>query len=133
MQARLVWVAFAWIAALVGLAAALHGSGSSRPPRPFAATALARSINETQPMAGRRWQWTATSATSASREMVVHVEAFDVARARQIAAAIVEPRRAQFDDILVYVHRVGGSADLAARRVEWTPRAGYEEMVYSTK
>ena len=43
MQARLVWVAFAWIAALVGLAAALHGSGSTRPPRPFAASALARS------------------------------------------------------------------------------------------
>ena len=130
MQARLVWVAFAWIAALVGLAAALHGSGSSRPPRPFAATALARSINETQPMAGRRWQWTATSATAAMREMVVHVEAFDVSHARQIAAAIVEPRRSQFDDILVYVHRVGGSASLAARRVEWTPRGGYEEIVY---
>lgn len=131
MQARLVWVAFAWIAALVGLAAALHGSGSTRPPRPFAASALARSINDGQPMAGRRWQWTATSATSAQREMVVHVEAFDVAHARQIAALIVEPRRTRFDDILVYVHRVGGSAALAARRVEWTPRGGYEEIVYS--
>jgi hypothetical protein len=42
----------------------------------------------------------------------------------------VEPRRAQFDDILVYVHRVGESAALAARRVEWTPRGGYEEIVY---
>jgi hypothetical protein len=130
MQARLVWVAFAWFAALVGLAAALHGSGSSRPPRPFAANDLARSINDNQPMAGRRWQWTATTATSAVREMVVHVEAFDVSQARQIAAIIVEPRRAQFDDILVYVHRVGGTAELAARRVEWTPRGGYEEIVY---
>jgi hypothetical protein len=131
MQARLVWVAFAWIAALVGLAAALHGSGSSRPPRPFAVNALARSINDTQPMAGRRWQWTATSATSAMRELVVHVEAFDPRQSRQIAAAIIEPRRAQFDDILVYVHRVGGSAAMAARRIEWTPRGGYEEIVYS--
>ena len=50
--------------------------------------------------------------------------------ARQIAAAIVEPRRTHFDDILVYVHRVGGSADLAPRRVEWTPRGGYVEIVY---
>jgi hypothetical protein len=131
MQARLVWVAFAWIAALVGLAAAMHGSGSSRPPRPFAANALARSINDAQPMAGRRWQWTATGATSALREMVVHVEAFDVTRAHQIATAIVEPRRAQFDDILVYVHRVGGSNALAARRVEWTARGGYEVIVYA--
>ena len=129
MQARLVWVAFAWVAALVGLAAVLYGSGSPR-PRPRAANALARSINDAQPMAGRRWQWTATSATSARREMVVHVEAFDVSKAGQIAATIVEPRRAQFDDILVYVHRVGDGAGLAARRVEWTPRGGYEEIVY---
>ncbi|HEV8393059.1 MAG TPA: hypothetical protein VGQ37_02245 [Vicinamibacterales bacterium] len=132
MQARLVWVAFAWLAALVGLAAVLYGSGSSR-PRPLAANALARSINDAQPMAGRRWQWTATSATSARREMVVQVEAFDVRQARQIATSIVEPRRGQFDDILVYVHHVGGSAALAARRVEWTPRGGYEEVVYSTR
>jgi hypothetical protein len=130
MQARLVWVAFAWFAALVGLAAALHGSGSNHPPRPPAANALARSINDAQPMASRRWQWTATSAASALREMVVHVEAFDVTQARQIAAAIVEPRRAKFDVILIYVHRVGRSADMAARRVEWSPRGGYEEIVY---
>jgi hypothetical protein len=131
MQARLVWVAFAWIAALVGLAAAFQGSGSSRPPRPFATDALSRSINDAQPMTGRRWHWTATSAVSAMRGMVVHVEAFDVSQARPIAAAIVEPRREQFDDIIVYVHRVGGSRDMAARRVEWTPRGGYEEIVYA--
>lgn len=131
MPIRLAWIALAWIAALVGLAAAMHGSGSSRPPRPFAANALTRSINDAQPMAGRRWQWTATSAQSAMREMVVHVEAFDVTQARQIATAIAEPRRAQFDDILVYVHRVGGSHEMAARRVEWTPRGGYVEIVYA--
>jgi hypothetical protein len=125
-----VWVAFAWIAALVGLAAAFHGSGSSHPPRPLASNALARSINDAQPTAGRRWQWTATSATSAMGALVVQVEALDVAHARQIAAAIVEPRRARFDDILVYVHRVGGGRDMAARRVEWTPRGGYVEIVY---
>jgi hypothetical protein len=130
MQARLVWVAFAWLAALVGLAAALYGSGSRHPPRPVATDAFARSINEAQPMASRRWQWSATAATAAMRELVVHVEAFDTAQARQIAMAIVEPRRTRYDDILVYVHRVGGSQDLAARRVEWTPRGGYEEIVY---
>lgn len=130
MPSRLVWIALAWIAALVGLAAAMQGSGSTHPQRPFVTGALARSINDAQPMAGRRWQWTATSATSAMRELVVHVEAFDVEQARQIAAAIVEPRRTKFDDILVYVHRVGGSRDMAARRVEWTPRRGYEEIIY---
>jgi hypothetical protein len=130
VPSRLVWIAFAWIAALVGLAAAMQGSGSTRQSRPLAANALARSINDAQTMAGRRWQWTATSATSAMGALVVHVEAFDAGQARQIAAAIVEPRRTKFDDILVYVHRVGGSRDMAARRVEWTPRRGYEEIVY---
>ena len=130
MPIRLAWIAFTWIAALVGLAAAMQGSGSTRQPRPLAANAVARSINDAQPMAGRRWQWTATSATSAMGALVVHVEAFDVSQARQIAATIVEPRRTKFDDILVYVHRVGGSRDMAARRVEWTPRGGYEEIVY---
>jgi hypothetical protein len=67
------------------------------------------------------------------RALVVHVEAMDTTQARQIAIAIVEPRRAEFDDILVYVHRVGGSRELAARRVEWTPRGGYEEIVYPAR
>jgi hypothetical protein len=130
MPMRIAWIVFAWVAALVGLAAAMHGSASP-PPRPLVTTALARSINAAQPMAGRRrWQWTATSAQSAMRGMVVHVEAFDVTQARQIAAAIVEPRRSRFDVILVYVHHVGRSADMAARRVEWSPRRGYEEIVY---
>jgi hypothetical protein len=128
---RLARIVFAWTAALVGLAAAFHGCGSPHPQRPFVTDGLARSINDAQPMAGRRWQWTATSATSAPRELVVHVEAFDAAHARQIAAAIVEPRRARYDDILVYVYRVGGSREMAARRVEWTPRGGYDEIVYS--
>jgi hypothetical protein len=130
VNARLAWIALAWMAALVGLAAAFQGAGSSRPPRPITVNALARSINDAQPMAGRRWQWTATSATSADGALVVKVEAFDAAQARQIAAAIVEPRRARYDDILVYVHRVGGGQEIAARRVEWTPRGGYEEIIY---
>jgi hypothetical protein len=127
---RLAWIAFAWFAVLVGLAAALYTSGPRRPPRPIATDALARDINAAQEVSDRRWQWSVRSTTSAMRGMVVTVEAFDVAHARQIAASIVEPRRAQFDEILVYVHRVGGSRDLAARRVEWTPRGGYVEIIY---
>jgi hypothetical protein len=131
VNARLLWVACAWIAALVGLAAALYGSGSRRPPRPAATDALARAINGAQHVSDRRWEWSVTSTTSAMRSMVVNVEAFDTSEARRIAATIVEPRRARFDTILIYVHRVGGSHDLAARRVEWSPRDGYVEIVYS--
>jgi hypothetical protein len=128
---RLVWVAFAWLAALVGLAAALYGSGPRRPPRPFATDALARSINAAQQVSDRRWQWSVTSTKHAMRGMVVNVDAFDVNGARHIAETIVEPRRSKFDDILVYVHHAGRSGDLPARRVEWSRRDGYVEIVYS--
>lgn len=130
MTGRLVWVAFAWLAALVGLAAALYGSGPRRPPRPFATDTVARSINTAQQVSDRRWQWSVTSTKSAMRGMVVRVEAFDVGGARHIAETIVEPRRARFDDILVYVHRVGDDGDLPARSVEWSRRDGYVETRY---
>jgi hypothetical protein len=65
--------------------------------------------------------------------MVVRVEALNVDAAREIAESIVEPRRGAFDDILVYVHRLGEGRELAARRVEWTPRGGYVETRYSDR
>jgi hypothetical protein len=133
VNARLVWVAFAWLAALVGLAAVLYGSGSRRPPRPAATDTLARSINAAQQVPDRRWQWSVTSTKSAMHGLVVNVEAFDVTGARTIAESIIEPRRGSFDVILVYVHRVGGTGDLAARRVEWSPRDGYVEISYSSR
>jgi len=133
VNARLVWVAFAWFAALVGLAAALYGSGSRRPPRPFTTDALARTINAAQQVPERRWQWSATSAKSAMRGMVVNVEAFDTSDARRIALTIVEPRRDRFDVILIYVRRVGDSASLPVRAVEWSRRDGYVETRYSEK
>ena len=132
MNGRLVAVAFVWFAALlVGLAAVLYGSGSRRPSRPPTTDTLARAINTAQQVPDHRWQWSATSTKSAMHGLVVNVEAFDVASARHVAETIVEPRRDRFDEILVYVHRVGRSADLAARRVEWSRRDGYEEIVYS--
>lgn len=130
MITRLVWVAFAWLAALGLFAAALHWSGSARPPRPAATSWLARSINDAQRTTNTTWRWSATHTTSAQRAMVVTVEAFNVEDARGIAETIVEPRRAQFDEILVYVKRVGRGTELAPRRVEWTPRDGYVETRY---
>ena len=130
MNGRLVWVAFAWFAALVGLAAALYSSGPRRPPRPFATDTVARGINAAQQVSDRRWQWSVTSTKSAMRGMVVNVDAFDVKGARHIAETIVEPRRARFDDILVYVHHAGSSRDLPARSVEWSRRDGYVETRY---
>jgi hypothetical protein len=132
VNARLVWVAFVWFAALlVGLAAVFYGSGSRRPPRPPATDTLARSINTAQQVPDRRWQWSVTSTKSAMHGLVVNVETFDVAGARHIAETIVEPRRDRFDVVLVYVHRVGRSGELAARRVEWSRRDGYVEVRYS--
>ena len=99
----------------MGLAAALLRLAHGGRRGPFATDTLAHSINAAQQVSDRRWQWSVTSTKSAMRGMVVRVEAFDVRGARHIAETIVEPRRGRFDDILVYVHRVGDSDDLPAR------------------
>ena len=117
----------------MGLAAALYTSGPRRPPRPIATDTVARGINAAQQVSDRRWQWSVTSTKSATRVMVVNVDAFDVSGARHIAETIVEPRRAKFDVILVYVHHVGASRDLPARSVEWSRRDGYVETRYPEK
>ena len=64
------------------------------------------------------------------RGMVVNVDAFDVNGARHIAETIVEPRRAKFDVILVYVTASAAAASLPARSVEWSRRDGYVETRY---
>jgi len=128
--ARLVLGAVAWFAALGLFAAGLQWSGQRHPPRPFATTDLARAINAAQHMSDSAWRWSATSTKTAMRGMVVDVDALRVEDAAAIARSIVEPRQAQFDVVLVYVHRVGARKELPARRVEWSRRDGYVEISY---
>ena len=57
------------------------------------------------------------------------VVARQVSDAVPIAAAIVEPVRYQYDEVLVYVRGPGERGQPAVRRVQWTPAAGYAELI----
>ena len=85
------------------------------------------------PRAGTRYPgWTVTRAYSAHHMMVVEVEAEQAADSSTIAAQLVEPLKNRYDEVLIYVRAPGQRVnDLAARRVQWTRRAGYVESVYA--
>ena len=63
--------------------------------------------------------------------MVVEVEARRLEDARAIAEQIVEPVRIRgYEEVLVYVHGPDGGIDAPMRRVQWTRKGGFVEMVY---
>ena len=96
---------------------------------PASASGLARELNQKSHSApgSRLAGWRVTDATSVRNVMVVKVDAAQPAQARQIAIQIVEPVRQQYDEVLIYLHRPGASS--AARRIQWSPRGGYIEML----
>jgi hypothetical protein len=85
------------------------------------------------PRAGERYPgWTVSRAYSGHHMMVVEVEAERVTDASKIAAQVVEPLKARYDEVLIYIRSPHQRADdLAARRIQWTPRGGYVETIYS--
>jgi len=131
------WLAFgavAWLAVLALFAAVLQWRPNARAtPADTAATAVTRALRNAAPThaAGRMPAWTVVKATSAHHVMVVEVEAQRPEQARQIAVQIVEPVRSRYEEILVYVSTPGSSGELPARRVQWTPRGGYVETVFT--
>jgi hypothetical protein len=133
------WVvlfALAWLAVFAIFGAALHWSSryvARATPAAKAATALTRALNHVERggSGGRMPAWTVTSATSAHHVMVVEVETERLDEARSIAIQIVEPLRDRYEEVLLYVRRPGTSQELAARRIQWTPRGGYVETIYS--
>jgi hypothetical protein len=84
------------------------------------------------PRAGVRYPgWTVTRAYSAHHMMVVEVETDRAANGAAIAAQLVEPLKDRYDEVLIYIRDPGQRpADLPARRIQWTPRAGYVESSY---
>jgi hypothetical protein len=74
--------------------------------------------------------WVVRKVTSAHHALVVNVDADRVGDARAIAMEIVAPVRDRgFDEVLVYVWSTHGQKTYADRRVQWTPRGGYSELV----
>jgi hypothetical protein len=131
---RLVVAGVAWLAAF-GLFAALI-VWSARPPRPVPTpspvTALVKALNKLQSSspAGMHERWTVTRATSARRAMVIDVETDRPEDARRIANEIVEPLRARYEEVLIYVRPTGNPARALVRRIEWTPPGGFIETSY---
>lgn len=125
MIVRLLVGGVAWCAVLALFAAGLQWSGRARPVPPTPTTALARALSQRDPEDPSQ-AWFVTRATSAHRMMVVDVEADRVDRADAIARLIVERARAHtYEEILIYVRRIGEGGGTAGRRVQWTPAAGF--------
>ncbi len=118
-----------WAAALLLFAAGLHWIGPPRhPPRPPSTSALARSLNAVHPD-DRAWRWSVTHAQASQGALVVETVMLDPTKAVANTRAIVEPVRAKYSEVLVYVRPLGAPGMLASRRVQWTPAGGYVETI----
>ena len=120
-----------WLAVLglfvLALAPSPRAPGVSRPDH---APPLVRALKSQAATGNTWWSWRVTRATPAHRTLVVEVEARVVGDARAIAAQIVEPVRTHgYDEILIYVYPAGARRAAAARRVQWTPRGGFSELI----
>lgn len=58
----------------------------------------------------------------------MEAEVVDLAESMASARAIVEPVRARYTEVLVYLRKSGATGRFASRRVQWTPGGGYAEM-----
>ena len=74
-------------------------------------------------------RWAVVSAAAAQHAMVMDVEAIDVSDALRISVTIVEPVREKYGEVLVYFRKAGERDTV--RRVQWTPAAGYVELIYA--
>ena len=132
-MARLLVAGVAWITAFALFAVLVQWSARPRPtPTPPAVTALVKALNkmETPSPFGTHEPWIVTRATSARRAMVIDVEADKPQDARKIAQEIVEPLRAKYEEVLIYVRPIGSPVNAVTRRVEWTPNRGFVETSY---
>jgi len=127
-MARVLLFGAAWMGLLAALTMAV-----GRPRASVTSSVSSVSVGPPPPRAGARFPgWTVTRAYSAHHMMVVEVEAERLADGSKIAAQVVEPLKDRYDEVLIYLRNPGHRADdLAARRIQWTPRAGYVESVYA--
>jgi hypothetical protein len=73
--------------------------------------------------------WSITQTRTAHHAFIVDVVAQQVTQAPAIARLIVEPVRHRYEEILIYVRGPGERGQPAERRVQWTPKEGYRELV----
>ena len=120
-----------WLLSIGLIAFAVHWLDRPRVPPPAAIPTLLRELSAARASQFKQGEaWVVTKVTSAHHVLLVNIDAECVANAQTIAAEIVAPvKNRGFDEILVYVWRTHKHKPFADRRVQWTPKGGYTELV----
>jgi hypothetical protein len=121
-----------WLSAMALIAMTIRWSEQPRRvPALTPAPTLLRELNAARASTLKEGEsWVVTKVTSAHHILVVNVEADRIGDAQAIAAEIVAPvRDRKYDEILVYVRQMHSRKGFADRRVQWTPKGGYTELV----
>jgi len=120
-----------WLLSIGLIAFAVHWSERPRVPPLAAVPTLLRELSAARASQFKDGEaWAVTKVTSAHHVLLVNIDAERVGNAQTIAAEIVAPVKERgFDEILVYVWRTHKHKPFADRRVQWTPKGGYTEMV----
>jgi len=74
--------------------------------------------------------WTLVRQISAHHVLVLEVETEAPHEARAIARQLIEPLKGRYSEALIYFSRPSARDRLADRRIQWTPKGGYIEMVF---
>jgi len=120
-----------WLLSIGLIAFAVHWSDRPRVPALAAVPTLLRELSAARASQFKEGEaWVVTKVTSAHHVLLVNIDAERVGNAQTIAAEIVAPVKERgFDEILVYVWRTHKHKPFADRRVQWTPKGGYTELV----
>jgi hypothetical protein len=120
-----------WLLSIGLIAFAVHWSDRPRVPPLAAVPTLLRELSAARASQFKEGEaWVVTKVTSAHHVLLVNIDAERVGNAQTIAAEIVAPVKDRgFDEILVYVWRTHKHKPFADRRVQWTPKGGYTELV----
>ena len=120
-----------WLLSIGLIAFAVHWSEGPRVPPLATVPTLLRELSAARASQFKEGEaWVVTKVTSAHHVLLVNIDAERVGNAQTIAAEIVAPvKNRGFDEILVYVWRTHKHKPFADRRVQWTPKDGYTELV----
>jgi hypothetical protein len=120
-----------WLLSIGLIAFAVHWSEGPRVPPLATVPTLLRELSAARASQFKEGEaWVVTKVTSAHHVLLVNIDAERVGNAQAIATEIVAPVKDRgFDEILVYVWRTHNHKPFADRRVQWTPKGGYTELV----
>ena len=121
-----------WLSAIVLVAMTIRWTEQPRHVTPLPpVSSLLKELNAARTSTLKEGEtWVVTKVTSAHHMLVVNVDADRLDDARAIAAELVAPvRDRKFEEILIYVRQTHSRKPYADRRIQWTPRGGYSELV----